>query len=52
VELLEVNANNARVRLTGLCASCVSARLTMQAGLEGVLRQEMKDFGELQFVYE
>jgi Fe-S cluster biogenesis protein NfuA len=52
VELLEVNANIARVRLTGLCASCVSARLTMQAGLEGMLRQEMKDFGELQLVYE
>jgi Fe-S cluster biogenesis protein NfuA len=52
VELLEVQNNNARIRLTGLCARCVSARLTMQAGLEEVLRAEIRDFGELQLVFE
>ena len=52
VELLEVHGNNARVRLTGLCARCASAPLMMQAGLEEALRQEIRDFGELQLVLE
>jgi Fe-S cluster biogenesis protein NfuA len=52
VELLEVQNNNARIRLTGLCATCVSSRLTMQSGLEEVLRAEIRDFGELQLVFE
>jgi Fe-S cluster biogenesis protein NfuA len=52
IELLEVGDKSARVRLTGLCAGCASARLTMQAGLEEVLRTEIRDFGELQLVFE
>jgi Fe-S cluster biogenesis protein NfuA len=52
VELLEVQNNNARVRLTGLSSRCASARLTMQTGLEEVLRTEIRDFGELQLVFE
>ena len=52
IELLDVVENSARVRLTGLCATCVSARLTMQTGLEEVLRAEIRDFGELQLVFE
>ena len=52
VELIDVQDNNARVRLTGLCARCASAPLTMQAGLEEALRQEIRDFGELQLVSE
>ena len=52
VELLEVEGNNVRIRLTGLCTTCASARLTMQSGLEEVLRHQMGDLGELQLVYE
>ena len=52
VELLEVQAKGARIRLTGLCARCPSARLTMQTGLEEVLRMAIRDFGELQLVVE
>ena len=52
VELMDVQDKNARVRLTGLCARCASAPLTLQAGLEEVLRQEIHDFGELQLVFE
>ena len=52
VELLEVQANGARIRLTGLCATCPSARLTMQSGLEEVLRMAIRDFGEPQLVFE
>jgi Fe-S cluster biogenesis protein NfuA len=52
VELLDVQDNNARVRLTGLCARCASAPLMLQAGLEEALRQEIRDFGQLQLVCE
>jgi Fe-S cluster biogenesis protein NfuA len=52
VELLEIENNNARIRLTGLSPTCVSAPLWMQAGLEELLRAEIRDFGELQLVFE
>ena len=52
VELLDVRGRGARIRLTGLCTSCAGARLTMQAGLEEVLRGQIRDFGELQLVFE
>jgi Fe-S cluster biogenesis protein NfuA len=52
VELIEVQDKNARIRLTGLCARCGTAPLMLQSGLEEALRQEIRDFGELQLVYE
>ena len=52
VELLEVRDTSARIRLTGLCATCASARLNIQTGLEDALRAEIRDFGELQLVFE
>ena len=52
VELLDVQDKNARIRLTGLCARCGSAPLTLQSGLEEALRHEIRDFGEVQLVYE
>jgi Fe-S cluster biogenesis protein NfuA len=52
VELLDVQDKNARIRLTGLCGDCASARLTMQSGLEMMLREEVRDFGELRLVFD
>jgi NifU-like protein len=52
VELLDVQGHDVRIRLTGLCTSCAGARLTMQTGLEEVLRGQIRDFGELQLVFE
>ena len=52
VELIDVQDNITRVCLTGLCARCACAPLMLQAGLEGALREEIRDFGELQLVYE
>lgn len=52
VELLDVQDKNACIRLTGICATCGSAALMLQSGLEEALRQEIRDFGELQLVYE
>jgi hypothetical protein len=39
-----------QTHLTGLC--CASARLGMQTGLEEVLRAAIRDFGDLQLVFE
>ena len=47
IELLEVEGNSARVRLTGMCAGCPSAHMTLYLGVEAALRNEMPDFGDL-----
>lgn len=47
IELLEVIGNSAVVRLTGLCAECPSAHLTLHLGLEAALREAMPDFGNV-----
>ena len=52
VELMDVQDNNALIRLTGICPKCASGRLTMQTGLEEALRVAIRDFGELQLVFE
>jgi len=52
VELLEVQAKGARILRAGLGAGCPGARLTMQTGLEEVLRMAIRDFGEPQLVFE
>lgn len=38
VELIDAHDNNARIRLTGLCAGCPGTRLNMQTGFEEALR--------------
>ena len=47
IELIEVEGNSARVRLTGVCAGCPSAHMTLHLGVEAALRNEMPDFGDL-----
>lgn len=50
IELVELDGNNARVRFTGICASCPSAHLTLHMGVETALRAEIEEFGELSLV--
>ena len=50
IELLEVQGNSAKVRLTGMCAGCPSAHMTLYMGVEMALREEIKEFEELQVV--
>ena len=50
IELLEVQGNSARVRLTGMCAGCPSAHMTFYMGVEMALREEIREFEELQVV--
>ena len=47
IELVSVEGNSAAVRLTGLCAGCPSAHMTLHVGIEVVLREEIPDFETL-----
>ena len=47
IELIDVVGNSADVKLTGLCAGCPSAHMTLYMGVEMALRDEIKDFEEL-----
>jgi Fe-S cluster biogenesis protein NfuA len=47
IELMEVQGNSARVRLTGMCAGCPSAHMTLHMGVEMALREEIREFDEL-----
>ncbi len=44
IELVEVVDNCAKIRLIGHCVGCPSSMLTLQFGIEEVLRQEIPDF--------
>jgi Fe-S cluster biogenesis protein NfuA len=50
IELLTVNGNSADVRLTGMCAGCPSAHMTLHVGVEAVLREEIPEFETLRLV--
>jgi len=47
IELVDVDGNSARVRLTGVCARCPSAHMTLHLGVEAALRDAMPEFGTL-----
>ena len=47
IELVDVHGNSAHVRLTGMCAGCPSAHMTLYMGVEMALRDEIKEFEEL-----
>jgi Fe-S cluster biogenesis protein NfuA len=50
IELLDVTGNSADVKLTGMCAGCPSAHMTLYMGIEMALRDEIAEFEELQVV--
>jgi Fe-S cluster biogenesis protein NfuA len=50
IELVSVTGNNAHVRLTGMCSGCPSAHMTLYMGVEMALREEIKEFEQLQVV--
>jgi Fe-S cluster biogenesis protein NfuA len=47
IELVDVVGDSAVVRLSGLCAQCPSAHMTLHLGVEVALREAMPDFGNL-----
>ncbi|MEQ1728019.1 MAG: NifU family protein [Vicinamibacterales bacterium] len=50
IELLNVNGNSADVRLTGMCAGCPSAHMTLHVGVESAIREEIPEFETLRLV--
>jgi Fe-S cluster biogenesis protein NfuA len=47
IELVSVDGNSAAVRLTGRCAGCPSAHMTLYLGVEMALREQMPEFETL-----
>jgi Fe-S cluster biogenesis protein NfuA len=47
IELVAVVGCDARVRLTGACARCPNARVTLFGGIEAALRQQVEGFGRV-----
>jgi Fe-S cluster biogenesis protein NfuA len=50
IELMAVNGNSAEVRLTGMCAGCPSAHMTLHVGVESAIREEIPEFETLRLV--
>jgi Fe-S cluster biogenesis protein NfuA len=50
IELLAVDGNSADVRLTGMCAGCPSAHMTLHVGVETAIREEIPEFEALRLV--
>jgi Fe-S cluster biogenesis protein NfuA len=47
IELVEILGTSAVVRLSGMCANCPSAHMTLHLGVETALREAIPDFGGL-----
>ena len=47
IELVDVTGNSAEVKLTGMCAGCPSAHMTLYLGVENALREEIPEFESL-----
>jgi Fe-S cluster biogenesis protein NfuA len=47
IELVDVIGDSAVVRLSGVCAQCPSAHMTLHLGIETALREAMPDFGSI-----
>jgi Fe-S cluster biogenesis protein NfuA len=50
IELVDVAGNNAEVRLSGMCAGCPSAHMTLYLGVEVALREEIPEFESLRLI--
>jgi Fe-S cluster biogenesis protein NfuA len=48
--LVDVTGNSADVRLTGMCAGCPSAHMTLYLGVETALRDEIPEFETLRLI--
>ncbi|HEY83220.1 MAG TPA: NifU family protein [Dehalococcoidia bacterium] len=47
VELVEVSDGTVKVKLTGACAGCPMSALTLQMGIERILKQEIPEIKEV-----
>jgi len=47
IELIDVQDNKARIRMSGNCIGCPSAQMTLYMGIEMALKEEIPEFEEL-----
>lgn len=47
VELVEVNADVVKVKLTGACGSCPMSQMTLKMGIERLLKKEIPEIKEV-----
>jgi len=47
VELIDVSDGVVKVKLTGACAGCPMSTLTLKAGVERILKQEIPEIKEV-----
>ena len=50
IELVDVGEDSAGVRLTGMCAACPSAHMTLYVGVEAAIREALPEFHTLRLV--
>jgi Fe-S cluster biogenesis protein NfuA len=50
IELVSIEGNSAGVKLTGMCAGCPSAHMTLYLGVESALRDAIPEFETLRLV--
>ena len=50
IQLVRLDGNSADVRLTGRCAGCPSAHMTLYLGVEAALRRALPEFGDIRLV--
>jgi Fe-S cluster biogenesis protein NfuA len=50
LQLVGLEGNSAHVRLTGRCADCPSAYMTLHLGVEAALRSAIPGFGDVRLV--
>jgi len=47
VELVEVEGSIVKVRLTGACRGCPMSQMTLKAGIERIIKQEVPEVSEV-----
>ena len=47
VELIDVNNGTVKVKLTGACVGCPMSTLTLQMGIERMLKQEIPEIKQV-----
>lgn len=47
VELVDVEGSTVRVRLTGACHGCPMSQMTLKAGIERIIKQEVPEITQV-----
>lgn len=50
IELIDIGDHSAGVKLTGMCAGCPSAHMTLYVGVEAAIREALPEFETLRLV--